>query len=272
MDAAPRGRVVAGYYTWREWTKLAAVTRREKILSVLVGLLLLAAVVAPVIPQDPAYHRFADTRAWLGVPNAGDSLSNLRFMAVGLWGLLARRPWPAPLRAFAAVFFAGLVLTGFGSFCYHLAPDDAGLAWDRYGMTIAFAGVLGMAAAQKIGDHAGLALGGLALLLGPASVLWWQWSGDVAPYGVLQFGGMALVLWMLFLRSGTLWPTPGPNWAALIGAYALAKVLELQDAAVFALTGEFVSGHTLKHLAAACAGLAVILPGRTALSPRQSRV
>lgn len=233
-------------------------TRREQILSALVGLLLLAALFAPHTPQDPAYHRFADARTWLGVPHATDSLSNLGFIAVGLWGLLGRRAaaWPAPLGAFAAVFFAGLVLTGLGSFWYHLAPDDAGLAWDRHGMVIAFAGVLGMAAAQKVGRRAGLALGGLALVLGPASVLWWQWSGNVAPYGVMQFGGMALVLWLLFLRSGT----AGPNWAALIGAYALAKVFELQDQAVFALTGQLVSGHTLKHLAAACAGLAVILP------------
>ncbi len=233
-------------------------SRREHILLFLTGLLLLAALLAPHTPQDPAYHRFADTRAWLGVPNAADSLSNLAFVGVGLWGLLASRPWPSPLGAFAVVFFAGLVLTGLGSFWYHLAPDDGGLAWDRYGMTIAFAGVLGMAAAQKVGPRAGLALGGLTLVLGPASVLWWQWSGNLTPYGVLQFGGMGLVLWLLFLRSHG----SGPNWAALIGAYALAKAFELQDAEVFALTGQLVSGHTLKHLAAACAGLAVILPRR----------
>lgn len=233
-------------------------TRRESLLTILVGLLLLAAALAPFTPQDPAYHRFADGRRWLGVPNAADSLSNLAFLLAGSWGLIRWRAgrfaaWPAPMSAFAGVFLAGLVLTGLGSFWYHLAPDDARLAWDRHGMVIAFAGVLGMAAGQKIERRAGAVLGALALVLGPLSVAWWQWTGNVAPYGVVQFGGLALVVWMLFLRGGR----AGPNWAALIGAYALAKVFEMQDGEVFLLSGGLVSGHTLKHFAAACSALAL---------------
>ncbi|MBI4756329.1 MAG: hypothetical protein HY778_13130 [Betaproteobacteria bacterium] len=222
------------------------------------ALLLLAAVLAPFTPQDPTYHRFADARSWLGVPNAADGLSNLAFILAGAWGLVRWRRgrmavWPAPMNAFAGVFFAGLVLTGLGSFWYHLAPDDARLAWDRYVMVVPLPGVLGMAAAQKVSPRAGTALGAAALVLGPLSVAWWRWTGNVAPYGVVQFGGMGLVVWMLFLRGGR----AGPNWAALVGAYALAKVFELQDEEVFRLSGGLVSGHTLKHLAAACAALAV---------------
>jgi len=56
----------------------------------------------------------------------------------------------------------------------------------------------------------------------------------------------------------------GPNWAALIGAYALAKVLEAEDVQVFHLTHGALSGHTLKHLFAALAVLAVLVP----LAPR----
>ena len=43
----------------------------------------------------------------------------------------------------------------------------------------------------------------------------------------------------------------------LIAAYALAKGFEATDAAVFELTGHLVSGHTLKHLTAALAVVAI---------------
>jgi hypothetical protein len=50
--------------------------------------------------------------------------------------------------------------------------------------------------------------------------------------------------------SGYLW--------AVLGAYALAKGVEWQDAALLQVLGQ-VSGHSLKHLAAAAAGCLVLL-------------
>jgi hypothetical protein len=44
-------------------------------------------MLAPIV-QDQAYHHFADARAWLGVANAGDTLSNLAFLVVGVMGLI----------------------------------------------------------------------------------------------------------------------------------------------------------------------------------------
>jgi hypothetical protein len=44
----------------------------------------------------------------------------------------------------------------------------------------------------------------------------------------------------------------------VVGFYSLAKILETGDRQVFALTGRSVSGHTLKHLAAAMAGYWVL--------------
>ena len=46
-------------------------------------------------------------------------------------------------------------------------------------------------------------------------------------------------------------------WAAAVAFYALAKLLEYFDEAVFS-AGSIVSGHTLKHLAAAAASLAIL--------------
>jgi hypothetical protein len=53
--------------------------------------------------------------------------------------------------------------------------------------------------------------------------------------------------------------------------YALAKLFELGDVTIFEATGHIVSGHTLKHLAAALAAWPVIRalrPTGSAPSPR----
>ena len=78
------------------------------------GSLVLAAAAALFlhgpIHQPQAYHAFADARPWLGVPRAGDVLSNVPFALVGLWALLRRRAglsW--------TVFDMALVRTAIGS-------------------------------------------------------------------------------------------------------------------------------------------------------------
>ena len=243
-------------------------TKPEKLLLLWVGLALLASAALPFVAQDQSYHQFADRRIFFGLPNTLDSLSNLAFIGFAGWGLVWQRCGrlrftPVVLNRMATLFFVGFLATGMGSFWYHRAPDDAGLALDRLGMVIAFAGVLGMAAAHRVSARAGLALGLLALALGPLSVGWWQTSGNVAPYALMQFGGIALVVWLMFQPTATRTASNGPNWAALIAAYVLAKLFESFDQQLFQMTHQIVSGHTLKHLAAACAALAVIYP-RTA--------
>lgn len=239
-------------------------TRAEALLAAAVAALFVVALLAPPLAQDPAYHRFADTRTLLGgVPNTMDVLSNAGFVlfgAAGLW-LLRRRGGGAgfgepALDAGARAFFAGMLLAGVCSGWYHWAPDDGRLAWDRLGIVVGFAGALGMVAAQRVSARAGWGLLGFTLLAGPASVLWWRASGSLTPYALLQFGGFALALACLLLRPRG----SGPAWALLLGAYALAKAAEALDAPLFGWTGGRLSGHTLKHLLAALAGLAVIVP------------
>ena len=242
-----------------------SLTRREIALSTIALVVLALPLLLPHVPQSQGYHHFADTRTLFGVANAMDTLSNLGFIVAGVAGIvlvwLRRLPPPTTaIGAMALLSFAGLVATGIGSAWYHgqVPPDDAGLAIDRYGMVIGFAGVLGLAAAHKMSERAGWWTGWIVLVAGPFSVWWWTVSGNVAPYAALQFGGMALLVLILFWRDET--KAMGPNWGMLIGAYALAKVFEAADAQIWELTAHLISGHTLKHLAAALVAVAIIVP------------
>ena len=197
----------------------------------------------------------------MGLPHAMDVLSNIPFLVLGGIGLVChfsdRLDYSnSAMRTSGLVFFVGFVLTAFGSAYYHLNPNDRGLAWDRMGIVVAFAGVLGLLAAHRVSVRSAHLLLPLALVGGVLSVAWFAATNSITPYVVVQFGGIALV-------AGFCWlPThgKGPNWAALIAAYALAKVLEMQDPEVLHLTQGLISGHTLKHVFAALAALAVLLP------------
>lgn len=237
----------------RPFTGLQA---REKYLSAALLVLALAALFAPALPATawPIPH-YVDTRLWLGLPNAGDVLSNLAFLALGVWGLVLLRARPdAP--AGTGWLFVGLILTCVGSTFYHLAPDvPQRLVADRLGMAVAFAGFLGIAASERVSMRAGQAVVLLLLVAGPLAA--WVARDNITPWAVVQFGGMALAVGLALTR-----PRPGALGVPLGGViffYALAKLFELGDATVFEATGHLVSGHTLKHLAAALAAWPVIV-------------
>ena len=203
-------------------------------------------------------HPFVDARTLLGLPNAMDVLSNLPLALAGAWGLLAlrRNSLPEVTRRALQVFCAGLLLTGFGSAVYHWAPDAAGLVWDRLGMAVTFAGALSLAVAERVGQGPARPTLWVALGLAVVSAALPQLLGNVLPWAVVQFGGLAFIAWAALQRPAA--GAIGVHLGALIGWYALAKVLELGDAAVFHATGDVVSGHSLKHLAAALAAWPVL--------------
>lgn len=238
--------------------------KSERLLLAALLVLLLLAIFGPAVAQPAHHHDFADQRGWGFIPCALDVLSNLPFALWGIAGLAClsrqgRFAVPAvntAQRSLAALFFAGLLLTTAASACYHWRPDDAGLAIDRLGMLVAFAGLLGLAAADRVSARAGLVLSPAVLLLGAASVWLWAESGNVLPWALVQFGGMALVLWLACLK-----PLPGAlavRWGQLILIYAVAKLFEQADALVYMLSAEMISGHSLKHVVASCAAWPVM--------------
>lgn len=214
-----------------------------------------------------------------GIHNFLDVLSNLGFLISGLAGLVIVfggrgsfefrcERWPY------AVFFLGVLLTAVESGYYHLAPDNESLVWDRLPMTIAFMGLVSSQIVDRINIRAGLVLLVPMLLVGSASVIYW-WAteragvGNVLPYGILQGYSVVLVLLLALLSPSRY--TRGNDLYWVFGWYVLSKLLETFDAQVLALGG-VVSGHTLKHLAAALAGFTVcfLLTQRTLIAPEAS--
>ena len=233
------------------------------LLLALTVLVALAAALLPPIPQPQSYHLFADQRSLLGIPHFADVISNFPFAVVGTCGLffLFRRHARVPPRFIDPrerwpylLVFVGVFLTAFGSSYYHWSPSNARLVWDRLPMTIAFMSMVAAVIAERISLRLALWLLPILLLLGLGSVLQWYVSeargeGDLRFYAAVQvYSALALLLALLFPPSYT----RGRDLAVVVAFYALAKVLEALDKPIFSL-GQMVSGHTLKHLAAATA-------------------
>jgi len=205
------------------------------------------------VPQDPDYHRFADTRTILGVPNFLDVVSNAPFTLVGVLGLvlLGRRRSPPAAR----VFFASVALVGLGSAWYHLEPTNDSLLWDRLPLVLAPVALLCLVIGERLSARAGNLLLPVLGALGIASVLYWYATegagrGDLRAYGFLQFYPAAGVVLLVLLAPPRL--TSSSSYLVVVAWYGLAKLFEVADRPIFEATG-FVSGHTLKHLAAAAA-------------------
>jgi len=221
------------------------------------------------VPQDLSYHNFADTRGWLGIPNFGDVMSNAGFLVVGVTALVAliyQREelfrTPADARPYL-IFFVGVTLVSLGSGYYHWAPSNASLLWDRLPMSIAFMAISAAVVADRINAPAGNGwVLAVLLVLGLASLFYWDWTeslgrGDLRFYGLVQFSPMLalpIIIWAFHDHHYTI----GRFLGWIIAWYGLSKVLEFFDRGIFELTGNLVSGHSLKHLAAAVATYMVL--------------
>jgi hypothetical protein len=212
----------------------------------LAGLLLV-----PPIPQSQIYHGFADQRTLLGIPNFWNVVSNLPFILVGTLGLLHVRHGRS-----ATIFFLGVFLTGFTSSYYHWAPSDWGLFWDRLPMTFAFMAILANVIEERIDARAGKVVLWPLLALGVISLLVWMRTDDLRLYAWVQFFpciAIPMMFWLLPPKYDKTW-----LWFIAAGLYILAKLLEHYDAKIYAALG-FMSGHPLKHVAAAGACYAIYL-------------
>jgi len=223
-----------------------------------------AALLLPAVPQPLDYHHFADTREAFGIRNFLDVSSNLAFAIAGIAGLVvtlhprtsfahASERWPY------GVFFVGVLLTAAGSAYYHLAPDNETLFWDRLPMTIGFMSLLSAQIVDRINARLGVALLVPLLLVGMASVVYWivterAGRGNVLPYAALQAYSVVILVALAATHPSRY--TRGAAIYGVFAAYVLAKVFEHFDDELLAM-GNVISGHSVKHIAAAIAALLV---------------
>jgi hypothetical protein len=260
------------------------VSWRQRLLLGSALLFGLAAVLVPAMPQPLSYHAFADCRTIWSIPNFFNVLSNLPFLVGGAAGLLViwnaggnfhdRREQLPYL-----VFFMGALLTSFGSACYHLAPDNPRLVWDRLPMTLGFAGLVSAALAERVSARVGLRSLWPLLAIGAGSVIYWYGSeragqGNIIPYAAFQGWSITVIVLLIALFPARRYDHGYLLvWAA--AWYGLAKVFETADLAVYRLSDGLLSGHTIKHLLASAAVFAIVrqlkmrraLPATTLAAP-----
>ncbi len=237
---------------------------------------------APRFDIPPTYHNFADRRSFAGIPNAADVISNVAFLLAGIYGTTVtywtrehfEDCWEV---AAYLVFFVGLALTVFGSGYYHLAPNDARLFWDRLPMTVCFMALFSAMIGERVSVRAGNYLLIPLIFSGAASLIYWYWTvqhgvRDLRPYALVQaYPLLAIVLLLLMFPPRY---SRTADFVVALGFYVAAKVFELTDKPVFAATGGVVSGHTLKHIAAAVGGywIARMLMLRTKVVPSSASI
>jgi hypothetical protein len=246
-------------------TRHASSIHREYLPIAVAATAIAAMAFVKPIPQDLEYHAFADARVLFSIPNFWNVMSNLPFAIVGLAGLVCtvsgNRDGLSPLlRPAYAIFFTGVLLTGFGSAFYHLAPENGTLIWDRLPMTLAFMGLFAMIIGEHVSLRRGRQLLLPLLLAGAASVAFWaitetRGSGDLRPYALVQFLPVILIPLILLTYRSQYDRTAFIWWA--VGIYAASKVLEHFDHEIYSLIG-IISGHSLKHLVASAAPLVLL--------------
>jgi len=231
----------------------------------LLVIVVVAVLLTDAIPQDPGYHSFADVRTCLGTENCANVWSNLVFLLIGAYGLATlrdaeRRGIYSGFRDAAAyyTFFLAVAAVSAGSAYYHLAPDNNRLFWDRLPITVAFMALFTCFLQDRIPRFANVRwVLPVLVLFGFASLLYWIWTeqmsqGDIRLYVVVQFLPMlAIPLLCLLYPRGRY--TDGRYIMPVVGSYGLAKLFEHFDVETFHFLGGMVSGHTLKHMAAALA-------------------
>jgi len=243
---------------WRVWVLLGAVLAAVAVVFLM-----------PAIPQSETYHNFADNRAFLGIPNCLDVVSNAFFLLVGVMGMwfVSRDPSGAGARFLDPrerwpyfAFFLAVTLTTFGSAYYHLHPSDQTLVGDRIPMAIGFMSLVAAVVADRISVKTGVWLLVPLVLAGVGSVVYWHITqtrghGDLRPYALAQFGALFTLLLIVVLFPPRY--TRGADFGVSLVIYGVAKLFEVANNFIFNL-GHIVSGHTLKHVVAAASAYWVL--------------
>jgi hypothetical protein len=211
------------------------------------------------IAQNPNYHLFADQRTFLSIEHFWNVVSNIPFFVLGLLGMFftIKKYHAIQHNTNCFVFYLGIFLTALGSMYYHQQPSSQTLVWDRLPMTISFMAFFSIIIGDYICITTGKRMLFPLLLLGIISIIYWQMTKskgheDLRFYVLIQFLPIILIPIVLILFKNDN-PLTKTYWHILM-VYVIAKVCEANDEFIFHHT-QFISGHSLKHLAAAFAPL-----------------
>lgn len=234
------------------------------LLGVVLFACLLTLLIEPV-PQWQEYHQFSDRRTFFTIPNFFNVISSFSYLLVGAYCLVVLFLKQSPgqskkMIVMPYLIYAGLIMTGVASVFYHWNPNNETLFWDRLPMAITFMALLSYVLSVFVRDELGVRLLIPLLFFAIFSVIYWRYTeslgrGDLRLYGLVQFLPMLLIPLILQMYGRDkkerkyLW--------YVIGIYALAKITELFDEQLMnSMIG--ISGHTLKHIISASAGLVLL--------------
>ena len=217
------------------------------------------------LSDKESYFDFADTRTLWHIPNAGDVLSNIPFLLLGMMGLkglLSPRSSKAqlsfPYHLGFALLSLGSLLTCLGSMYFHLTPNVITLFWDRLPMTVGFTALIGLLITDRMGEKIGLYSAYVLVASGLVTVIGWHLSWfSLRPYLCLQYGCLIFALVTVAITPSNF--LKNSHILLSLFFYILAKLTELTDRTIFEKV-EFISGHTLKHLLAAVAIWIILKP------------
>lgn len=223
------------------------------------ALVLLAAMAAALgmgllawgpVPLAATAFEHADTRRWLGMPNAFNVLASLVTLPAAWWGLRATRaaPWPAGLRRAWTSFHAFALAAAALAALHHLRPSFATWLPATAAMCGAFAMLAAGALAERVDERIarpGALCGIGGVVLAAAGGVAWNGGSDLRLLLLIE------ALPVLLLPAGAI-SLPGAHtrpadWMLMLAGYAAAKFADFADAALYTASG-WIGGHALMHL------------------------
>ena len=238
--------------------------KKKWILAATFFIAVIALIIKGPIPQEPAYHNFADKCNILGIPNFMNVITNLPFLFIGIAGITVTSKASQSekrLKIISITLFIGFILLFFGSSYYHYQPSHFSLIFDRIPILVIIMSLLSIFIYDYFGASAGKKYFYFLNLMGVASIIYWYHTellgnGDLRLYILLQFYPLVSIPLILWLYKAP-YNYTGEVICIFI-AYAIARITEGLDKEIFSLTG-FISGHSLKHIFMAVAGGFIVL-------------
>lgn len=168
------------------------------------------------------YCNFADTRCKCKIRNFGDVISNVAFFIPSIYHIF----YTCNVQLSTICFCITI-----GSTYFHWTPNLSTLYWDRLPM------IFGMVYIQNY--HTSINFTNL-LLYGLFTLEYHKITNDLSFYVVYQLNMLILLVMV-------------QGFTIKLVLYIMAKFFEDYDREIFKITGEYISGHTIKHILAGVA-------------------